>query len=105
MSKQTENKPLAMLRHHVSGAIERGEKEAIVGVTAARNVAQARYMGQVHLNGPGWLLGGVKTARSVWFDKKEDARAWAEQCAAVNQSPYKSQPPRDLSIEVIIETK
>lgn len=30
----TTNHPLAALRHHVSGAIERGEKQAIAGIPA-----------------------------------------------------------------------
>lgn len=38
------NGPLAALRHHVTGAIERGEKQAVAGLTAENLVAAAPEM-------------------------------------------------------------
>ncbi len=58
-----------------------------------------KYQALVRIHSPGFLLGGVRQARSIMFDNEADARAWAAQCVETNQGCYYNQA--DITGEIV----
>jgi uncharacterized protein DUF6908 len=90
-----EPKPLARLRHHVTGAIERGEASAVVAVAPAPARAIFREGGEV---AQGCFIIGN-------FDRKKDAEVCASTYVVAKVRPYLSGKHKSGWLVVMPEAK
>ncbi len=76
MNPTNPNHPLARLRHHVTGAIERGEAQAIIEQPNLRPVSKDEFYARInpleHLESS--IVGKWDNAKGYRFEWKQDRR-------------------------------